>query len=269
MPPQGVSPRIADATDKGTETLLVSKEPTMLSRISLLLLAGAAATTACAANDPFLGQWKLNPSRSTLTDEMKVTKVGQNRYAFELGGGEPETIVIDGTDQPGYAGSTLSVAAEGSNWKVIRKNGSRIVITATWTLSKDRNLLTDDFTSFGADGAPSSVKYVYKRTAGDGSGFAGTWVSTSEAMNSVFTIRIAPYGDSGLSITSPGGTTNMTFDGQSARRLNTLAMERSQTSNGAVVLTTQYKLSPDLNTLTMITRAAHRTFPTILVFERQ
>jgi len=49
---------------------------------------------------------------------MKVTKAGQNRYAFELGAGEPEVIVIEGTDQPGYAGSTLSVAAEGPNWKV-------------------------------------------------------------------------------------------------------------------------------------------------------
>jgi hypothetical protein len=241
----------------------------MFSRISLLLLGVAAATTTWAANDPFLGEWKLNPSRSTLTDEMSVTKVGQNRYTFELGGGEPETIVVDGTDQPGDAGSTLSVAAEGSSWKVIRKNGGRIVITATWTLSKDHNSLTDDFTSFGADGAPSNVKYVYKRTAGDGSGFTGTWVSTSESMNAVFTIRIATYGNSGLSITSPGGTTNVTFDGPSARRLNTHAMERIQTSNGAVVLTTQYELSPDLNTLTITTRAARRTFPTILVFERQ
>jgi hypothetical protein len=241
----------------------------MLSRVFLLVIAAAAATSACAANDPFLGQWKLNPSRSTLTDEMKVTKVDQNRYAFELGAGEPEIIDIDGTDQPGNAGSTLSVVVEGPNWRVTRKNAGRMVITATWTLSKDHNLLTDDFTSFGPDGAPSSIKYVYKRTAGDGSGFAGTWVSTNEALDSAFTIHIGPYKDSGLTITSPGGTTNVTFDGRSSRRLDTRAIERIQTSNGAVVLTTQYQLSPDLNTLTVTTHVARRTFPTILVFERQ
>src|ERR1700691_4474755 len=48
----------------------------MLSRIlQSLLVAGLLTGTSWAANDPFVGQWKLNPSRSTLTDEMKVTKV--------------------------------------------------------------------------------------------------------------------------------------------------------------------------------------------------
>lgn len=146
----------------------------MLSRIfRLLLVAGLLTGTSWAANDPFVGQWKLNPSRSKLTDEMKVTKVGQNKYAFDLGGGNPETVVVNGTDQTGNAGSTLSVAAEGPNWKVIRKTGGRMSIPATWTLSKDGNSLTDDFASFDQDGSPSSVKYVYKRSAGGGSGFAG------------------------------------------------------------------------------------------------
>ena len=77
----------------------------------------------------------LNPSRSKLTDEMKVTKLSRDKYAFELGGGEPETIVIDGTFQPGIAGTTLSVAPEGPNWKVVRKKDGRTLLTATWTLS--------------------------------------------------------------------------------------------------------------------------------------
>ena len=166
----------------------------MLSRIfKPLLVSGLLTGTSWAANDPFVGQWKLNPSRSTLTDEMKVTKVGQDRYAFELGGGEPETIVVDGTFQPGIGGTTLSVAPEGPNWKVIRKKDGRTLLTATWTLSKDGSSLADDFTSFGQDGSASNVKYLYKRTAGDGSGFAGTWVSTNEMVNSAISLQISPY----------------------------------------------------------------------------
>jgi len=93
--------------------------------------------------DLFVGRWKL----LKLTDQMKVTKVGANKYAFDFGG-VVETIVVDGTDQSASAGTTLSVAADGPNWKVIRKKGSRMLLTATWTLSKDGKSLKDDFTAF-------------------------------------------------------------------------------------------------------------------------
>lgn len=242
----------------------------MLSRIfPSLLIAGLVSGTAWAANDPFAGQWKLNASRSTLTDEMKVTKVGQNRYSFDFGGGNPETVVVDGTDQPGFDGSTLSVAAEGLDWKVIRKKGGRMLLAATWTLSKDGRSLTDHFTSFGQDGEPSSVKYVYTRAAVGGSGFAGDWVSTSEVVNSVIRLRISPYGSHGLSFTGAGGTTNVKFDGKSARRLSANSLEMIQRYKGKIILFKQYNLSPDLKTLTITARTAGHTAPNIFVFERQ
>ena len=243
----------------------------MLSRIvKPLPVVGLLIGTSWAANDPFVGQWKLNPSRSKLTDEMKVTKISREKYAFELGGGEPETIVIDGTFQPGIGGTTLSVAPEGTNWKVVRKKDGRTLLTATWTLSKDGSSLADDFTSFGQDGSPSNVKYLYKRTAGDTAGFAGTWVSTNEMVNSAITLQISPYENDGLSLTSSAGTTtNLKFDGESARRLSTSAFEVIQRSEGKVTLTKQYELSPDLETLTITTRIAGHTVPNIFVFERQ
>lgn len=242
----------------------------MCSRISLLLLtAGLAMGPAWGATDPFVGQWKLNQARSKLTDEMKVTKVAPNKYAFELGGGAPETVVVDGTDQPGYAGSTLSVAAEGSAWKVIRKTGGRTVITALWTLSGDGKSLQDDFTSFSDEGHQSNVKYVYKRMAGGKTGFAGSWVSTSEVLNSAFTVQIRPYENDGLAVTGPSGTTNLKFDGKSTRRLSATAMEITQRANGKIVVTRRYSVSPDLKILTLTTRVAGRTFPNIFVFDRQ
>lgn len=243
----------------------------MLSRIvKPLLVVGLLIGTSWAANDPFVGQWTLNPSRSKLTDEMKVTKLSRDKYAFELGGGEPETIVIDGTFQPGIAGTTLSVAPEGPNWKVVRKKDGRTLLTATWTLSKDGTSLTDDFTSFGQNGSPSNVKYLYKRTAGDTAGFAGTWVSTNEMVNSAITLQISPYENDGLSLTSSAGTTtNLKFDGESARRLSTSAVEVIRRSEDKVTLTKQYELSPDLKTLTITTHIAGRAAPNIFVFERQ
>jgi hypothetical protein len=116
--------------------------------------------------------WKLDPSRSKLTDQMKVEGITQ--YDFDFGCGSAETIAADRTDQPGNFGTTLSVAVEGpDSWKVVRKKDGRILLTATWKLSKDGNTLTDDFTAIGPNGSTSNVNYAYKRTTG-GPGFAGT-----------------------------------------------------------------------------------------------
>src|SRR5690242_7355926 len=105
----------------------------MLSRIFLSLLIACFTTGPLwAETDPFVGQWRL----VKLTDQMIVTKYRANKYGFDFGGGV-ETIVVDGTEQSANGGTTLSVAADGPNWKVIRKKGSRVLLMATWSLSKD------------------------------------------------------------------------------------------------------------------------------------
>lgn len=87
----------------------------MLKRIFVSLLPVLFITTAShAADNSFTGKWKLNPEKSILHDEMKVASAGANRYAFDFGGGDPEYIVVDGTDQSSLDGSTLAVTSEGS-----------------------------------------------------------------------------------------------------------------------------------------------------------
>src|SRR5439155_21090116 len=217
--------------------------------IQFLLVTSLLTGALWAANNSFVGDWKLNPSSSKLTDEMKVESVGANKYTFDFGG-SPETIVVDGTDQAAGFGTTLSVTVEGPDaWKVVRKKDGRMQVTATWKLSEDNNTLTDDFTFIPANGAPTNVKYSYKRTA-PGSGFAGTWVSTSEAMNSVFVLKIRPYEGDGLSFNYPSEETkNVKFDGKdyanvgpieagytsSIRRTDERALEMTDKVNGKIV----------------------------------
>ena len=254
--------------------------------IQLLLVSYLASGTVWAANESFVGEWKLNPAQSRLTDQMKVESVGGNRYAFELGGGSAETIAPDGTDQPGLAGTTLSVTIEGPDtWKVVRKQEGRILLTAYWKLSKDGTRLTDDFTQFGPNGSSTNIKSVYHRTAGT-SGFAGTWESTSETLNAVYVIKVQPYEGDGLSFinTSQGVTRNVTFDGNahplvgpnapagatsSARRVNERTLEITTKISGKVASTQEATLSSDGKTLTMTVHAAGRTVPSTFVFERQ
>ena len=258
----------------------------MFKRTFELLLVACLGTGALwAANDPFVGEWKLNPARSKLTDQMKVESVGANKYVFDFGGGS-ETIVVDGTDQPGNFGSTLSVTVEGPDtWKVIRKKDGRMLITATWKLSKDGNTLTDDFTGIEPNGSKFNLNYVYQRTAGT-SGFAGTWESTSEKVNSVYEVQIQPYEGDGLSFIDPSEeeTKNVKFDGKdypnlgpnvvpgsasSVRRVNERTLEMTDKIDGKVMDAQQIELSSDLKTLTMTVHTVGRSEPNILVFERQ
>jgi hypothetical protein len=258
----------------------------MLHRIScFVLFACLIAGVARAANDPFVGEWKLNPSKSTLIDVMRVESAGGNKYVFDLGGG-PETLMVDGTDQPGVGGTMLSVTAEGADsWKVVRKKEGRMLLTANWTLSKDGKTLSDAFTAIGADGTRSTTNYVYQRTAGT-SGFAGTWESRNSAtMNFAFVLKVEPYEGDGLSIidSTDGLTMNVKFDGRdypgggsngpkgftaSARRADQHTMEVTGKVNGKTGLTQLMTLSSDLKTLTMTQRIGRRE-PNILVLERQ
>jgi len=256
--------------------------------MALVAISTALATGASwAANNPFIGDWKLDPSRSKLADVMKVERLGSNKYAFDFGVDSPETIVIDGTDQAGVSGTTLAVSVERPDaWKVVRKKDGRVRITANWELSRDGSRLTDNFNEILPDGSTSTVDYVYQRK-GQGSGFAGTWVSTSALVNSVYVLQIRPYEEDGLSIINSSSqlTRNMKQDGKdypntganaavisasSVRRLDEHTLEMTdKKSDGKVYDTQQFNLSSDLKALTVTIHTAGRDEPNILVFERQ
>jgi hypothetical protein len=255
----------------------------MSKRTLELILVGCLFTGASwAANDPFLGEWKLNPSKSSkLTDQMKVENVAGNKYAFDFGGG-PETIAADGTDQPGGSGTALSATIEApDSWKIVRKKDGHMLLTANWKLSKDGKTLTDDFTTFAPNGSASTVDYVYKRTAGT-SGFAGTWENTSE--RSAFVINVQPYEGDGLTFVNRETTQNMKFDGKdypalgadaipgfacSGRRVNERTLEITDKINGKIIGTRQIELSPNLKTLTTTVHRVGKSNPNILVFDRE
>jgi|HubBroStandDraft_5_1064220.scaffolds.fasta_scaffold595907_1 hypothetical protein len=109
----------------------------MLNRIFQLLPVVFLASSAGAANDAFVGKWKVDPSKSALYDEMKIETLGTNRYAITFGPGAVDTLVADGSDQPALSGSTLSISVNGSNsWDVVRKMKGRMLIKPHWTLSE-------------------------------------------------------------------------------------------------------------------------------------
>jgi hypothetical protein len=57
---------------------------------SLLLVVCLATGPLWAATDLFVGEWKLDISRSKIFDRMKVESIGGNRYSVDGSDGEPE-----------------------------------------------------------------------------------------------------------------------------------------------------------------------------------
>jgi hypothetical protein len=215
--------------------------------------------------DPFVGKWRLNPSKSRLPDEMIVAIAGPNRYALTFAPGAVDTIVADGRDHPALQGTTFSITVEGSNnWKMVRKQGDHLLVSAEWTLSGDGQTLTDAFTGYRPDGSTLSVHYTYERTAGS-SGFPGTWDSVKEEVGTVIELTIQPNQDGGLSFDSH----ELTLSLSSTRRVSERSLEITDNSQGKVTSTQQVELSSDLKTLTMTARQGDHSKPTVLVFERE
>ena len=243
-----------------------------------------AASTAWAAQSPFTGEWKLDPSKSRLPDEMKIQSVGGGKYAFDFGG-TVETIAVDGSDQPGFGGTLLAVKpAAPDTWIVERKKDGRLLLNATWKLSQDGRTLTDNFRGFEADGATLSMDYLYERVGG-GSGFAGDWQSIKETMNTPFSIQVKEFEGDGLSFITPSQhkTRNVKFDGKdypnagpnagrassSIERVDERTLVITDKADGKVTDTQQVGLSADLKTLTITVRVPGGAKPTVLVFDRQ
>lgn len=253
--------------------------------LKFLPVVCVALSMAAAAQSPFVGEWKLDPLRSRLPDAMKVKSEGGNKYTFDFGG-VAETIVVDGSDQPGgYGGTLLSVKAEAPDtWIVQRKKDNRLLLRATWKLSSDGSTLTDYFRQFGSDGSTLSIDYVYQRTGG-GSSFAADWQSIKETINSPFSMQIKEFQGDGLSFITPWDqkTENLKFDGKdhpdegpnarggsaSLGRVDERTLVITHKAGDKVTYTSELALSADLKTLTVTVHIVGSDKPNVLVFERK
>jgi hypothetical protein len=257
----------------------------MLKHAFLLVsLAGLTATAAWSADNPMLGNWKLNAQKSRLVDEMKITSLGENKYLLDFGSGPPETVVADGTDQPGNLGTTNSTTiVSPDEWRGERKKNGKPQIIGIWKLSKDGKTLHDDFTYFTDDGKTVHIVYLYERR-GTGSGFPGDWVSTTSQVDTVFVVQVKPFEGDGLSIvnSADGSTKNIKLDGKeysntgsgvtivsTAQRQDERTIAVTDKVGGKVAATREISVSADSNTLTMTIHVPDRSDPNVFVFDRQ
>lgn len=241
----------------------------MFTRIySSLALACLLAGTLRAADDPFVGKWKLNKEKSKVTgDQMKIEDLGDNKYKWSFGK-ISDTVTADGTDQAIHFGRTMSLAKDGDkSLKMVIKKDGKVLSSMTHTLSDDGSSQTIKGTDTKPDGTTSDFEVVDKRV-GSGSGWTGTWESTDVKFTSPEEWEIKPYGAHGLTFYDAAykETLNINFDGKdytdkgpevapgstsSGKRVDANTLELTDKVKGETMDHSTLELSSDGKTLTV------------------
>jgi hypothetical protein len=118
--------RISRALETLRRRFAQDRKTKVLNRtFQLVVIACLVTGMSSVAKDPFVGRWEVNPAKSKPTDRMKIEVAGANRYTVTFIPDATETVVANGSDQPGMRGTTLSIAIRGpNNWRVIRKKAA-------------------------------------------------------------------------------------------------------------------------------------------------
>jgi len=254
---------------------------TLLALTLLCLLTG----TLLAADDPFVGRWKLNRAKSNLAGEqMKIEDLGGNKFKITTGN-VANTITADGTDQPDQFGSTTSIAAEGSEaWKMVIKRNGKVVQSMSFTLSPNGTTQTVKGTNTRPDGSTSDFEVELKRVS-SGSGWTGTWEEVKEKETSSRELDIETYEGGGLTFKSPHYryVVSMKFDGKdydvvdpdespggafSGKRVSEHTLELTYKIKSQVMENRTYQVSPDKKTLTVTTHESGQPHEQVMVYDK-
>jgi hypothetical protein len=233
-----------------------------------LALACLLTGTLWAADDPFVGKWKLNVEKSKVTGEQtKIEDLGGNKYKW-TSGNVTNTYTTDGTDQPNQFGNTVAITpVDANNWKMVIKKDGRVLSSMTHTLSADGKTQTIKGTGNKPDGTTEDFTVVMKKISG-GSGWGGTWEDTDVKFTSPDEWDIQAYEGDGLSFNLPAykDVLSMKFDGKdyeekgpnvaagsmtSGKRVNPHTLEVTNKVKDKVMDHTKFELSPDGKTLTL------------------
>ena len=216
--------------------------------------------TTFGADDPFAGDWKLNPekSRSSVFQE-KIEDLGNNKYRFTIDG-RAEEIVADGQDHPTSYGSWALKQESPNKWTSIDKVNGKVATTTTWTISNDNRTFTALTEGLNADGSKYRSEFTARRLSGT-SGLVGTWGRTDEMRHVPSDWRIS-HQENGLSCFSPSVRERIDFkfdgkdypdEGPSVPLHSTVSVQRVDARNltvygkvdGKIVFAQRWKVSDD------------------------
>jgi hypothetical protein len=254
--------------------------------VAITGLGLCAVPRALAADDSFVGKWKLNPEKSQFNGlTYKIDDAGGNKYRFTFGD-DVETVPLDGKDHMTKYGNTWAIKNTGPNtWKSTQKRDGKVTSTSIWTVSEDGQTFTSTDENKRPDGSTSHNEAKFKRTAGT-SGLVGTWESTELKLSSPAPIEVEMWKGDGYVIVNPSykGRTEFKLDGKdyadkgprvakgstvSAKRVDDRTIELTDKLKGKTTATERYEVSADGKTLTDTISYAGLDKPEVDVYDRQ
>jgi plastocyanin len=253
-----------------------------LVRLSLIA-ALACATTAALAENPFVGTWKADYSKSHLTGQtVSFTKEpgGTVRIASA---NDAYSFKPDGSDTKDSFGDTVQwKQMDDHTWKEFVKEGS-MVVTDTWTLAADGKTLEVAASGTRPDGKDIDSSDTYTRL-GVGKGFFGKWKSTKVDDKTPVSREFEANGDDGVIWKLPElkASVALKFDGKAVAptgptvpegltiagtKLGPRSIELTEKLKGKVVYKGHLTVSPDGKTMTQV-GGAPTGVQTTLVFQK-
>ncbi len=251
--------------------------------IALLSLIGASPL---AADESFVGNWKLNPDKSQFNGlQYKIEDAGGGQYRF-IFGNDVETMTLDGKAHVTKYGDTWSIKATGANsWESTNQRDGTVTATSKWTISDDGKAFTTIDESMRPDGSTGRTESTLKRTDGT-SGLAGTWESASVKVMSPLPVEIKKWQRNGYSYIVPAYKLRLNFklDGKdyilrgprvaqgttvSASKIDDHTLELTYKWRGKTTVTHRWELSADGKTLTEAVTYAGVSKPEVDVYDRE
>lgn len=238
-----------------------------------------------AKDDPFCGKWKLDKDKSKIAGEQfKIEDLGNDKLKF-TSGNDTDTVTMNGTDQPVHYGRTMALTKESpTSFKMVFKQDGKVLSSMTHSLSDDGNTQRIKGTNYKPDGTTSDFDVAMKRV-GSGSGWTGTWESTTVEFTSPDEWDIEPNGADGLTFNTPAyqDTTSLKFDGKeypekgpnvpagsmtSGKRIDAHTLELTDKIKGKVMDHEKLEVSSDGKTLTMTIHETGQPNPLTIVYQK-
>ena len=257
----------------------------MAKRILIVLCLTSVAGILTAADNPFIGTWKLNPAKSKFTGESMSFEKTADGMRFSAAG-ESYALKMDGADTAalfGYTAAWKQVSDHG--WETANKLNGKLLSTDYLTLSGDGKTLTIVSKGTKPDGTPFADTTVHQRESGK-EGLAGKWRNKGVKISSPNTIQCGALDGEGLTCKSPdyGSSWGGRFDEKdfavtgptvppgatgTMKRLGPRSIEMTEKINGKAIFRMTWTVSADGKTMTSTGSPVAVNEPTTAVFDRQ
>jgi hypothetical protein len=249
-----------------------------------LVAALCCATAAAMAQNPFVGNWKVDYSKSHITGNTISFTPEANGAVRVTADGRSYSFKPDGSAATNSMGQTEHwTKTDNNNWKTVTSVGPETV-TDILKVSDDGKTLTDTATGAKPNGDPINATSTYTRIA-PGKGLFGTWKNTKNSNSTPNSAQIEANGENGIiwNIPEIKASVKLNFDGKAVAPTGptvphglTLSATKSgprsftlvEKMKGKTIWRGHFTVSPDGKTLTEHGRAPGASAPEKLVYQK-